>query len=63
MLNLLDANGKNGTASINVTGGKFYKFNPAVNASENPGKDYVQAGYSSVAADDYYVVSEGTENE
>ena len=63
VLNLLDANGKNGTASINVTGGKFYKFNPAVNASENPGKDYVQAGYSSVAADDYYVVSEGTENE
>ena len=63
VLNLLDGNGKNGTASINVTGGKFYKFNPAVNASENPGKDYVQAGYSSVAADDYYVVSEGTENE
>ena len=63
VLNLLDANGKNGTASINVTGGKFYKFNPAVNASENPGKDYVQAGYSSVADDDYYVVSEGTENE
>ena len=63
VLNLLDANGKNGTASINVTGGKFYKFNPAENASENPYKDYVQAGYSSAAAEDYYVVVEDTENE
>ena len=35
-LNLYDANGKNGTASIVVYGGKYYQFDPANNLAENP---------------------------
>lgn len=58
-LNLSDNSG----ASIVVTGGKFYKFNPALNVSENPEKDFVAPGYSSVQDGDWYIVSEGVNNE
>jgi len=57
VLNLLDANGKNGTAAIQVTGGKFYKFNPAYNPSENPAKNYLVSGYYAKAEGDYYVLT------
>ncbi len=49
--------------TITVTGGKFYKFNPAYNVSENPQQNFVAAGYSSVANGDYYEVKEGIYNE
>ena len=48
---------------IIVTGGSFYKFNPAFNVSENPKQNFVAAGYSSVADGDWYEVKEGVYNE
>ena len=48
LINCLDANYKNGTANIIVKGGKFYEFDPANNASEGAGTNYVAAGYKSV---------------
>lgn len=46
-LNLYDANGKNGTAKITVSGGEFKKFDPAHSDSENPEKNYLAEGYKS----------------
>ena len=48
LLNCYDANYKNGTAKIIVTGGKFYDFDPANNTSEGEGTSYVPEGYVSV---------------
>ena len=50
LLNCYDANYRNGTAKIIVTGGKFYDFDPANNASEGEGTSYVPEGYVSVAS-------------
>lgn len=58
-LNLHDASGKaeNG-ADIIVKGGKFFRFNPAINVSENPKKDFCAEGYISYAIDkDWYAVT------
>lgn len=46
VLNIKDAD--RGTASITVKGGKFYNFNPANNASEGAGTNFVADGYISV---------------
>lgn len=48
LLNLLDANYRNGTASISCEGGTYNGFNPADNAAENPAVDFVADGYKSV---------------
>ena len=48
LLNCLDANYQSGKANIVVKGGKFYEFDPANNASEGPGTNYVAEGYQSV---------------
>lgn len=45
MLNCYDANYKNGTAKIVVTGGKFYDFDPSNNAAEGEGTSYLAEGY------------------
>lgn len=45
MLNCYDANYKNGTAKIIVTGGKFYDFNPADNSAEGEHTSFVPEGY------------------
>jgi hypothetical protein len=55
-LNIKDAN--KSTCSITVKGGKFFKFNPADNLSENPKMNFVADGYVSVAEGDWYVVKE-----
>lgn len=55
-LNIKDAN--KSTCSIVVKGGKFFKFNPADNLSENPKMNFVAEGYVSVAEGDWYVVKE-----
>jgi len=55
-LNCIDANYKNGTAVFNVTGGNFYKFNPADNAAEGAGTSFAAAGYKAVADGDYFGV-------
>lgn len=46
VLNCYDANFKNGTAKITVTGGTFEKFNPANCAAEGAGTNFVAAGYA-----------------
>ncbi len=48
LLNCIDANYKNGTANIIVKGGTFYGFNPADNAAEGAGTNFVAEGYKSV---------------
>jgi hypothetical protein len=45
LLNCYDANYKNGTAKIIVTGGKFYDFNPADNRAEGEHTSFVPEGY------------------
>jgi len=49
VLNCYDANYKNGTAKILVSGGEFEKFNPADCVAEGAGTNFVVAGYKSVA--------------
>lgn len=55
-LNLYDANGRNGSASIEVTGGKYYKFDPAENLAEGEGTNFVAPGYETVQNGDWYTV-------
>ncbi len=56
-LNCIDANYKDGTASIVVKGGTFYKFNPENNAAEGAGTDFVPETHISVDnGDDTYTV-------
>lgn len=50
VLNCYDANRKNGTAKILVSGGEFVKFNPADCAAEGEGTNFVIAGYKSVTS-------------
>lgn len=55
-LNIKDSN--RSTCMISVTGGKFYRFDPANNVSEGANTNFVAAGYSSVPDNEYYVVSQ-----
>jgi hypothetical protein len=48
VLNCTDANYKNSTAQIIVQGGSFLNWNPANNASEGAGTNFVPAGYTVV---------------
>ena len=48
LLNCYDANYKNGTANIIVTGGKFYDFDPANNTAEGENTSFLAEGYISV---------------
>lgn len=48
VLNCLDANRKNGTAKIIVTGGRFINFNPADCWAEGEHTNFVADGYTSV---------------
>ena len=54
-LNLRDAD--RSTASITVTGGKYYEFDPANNVSEGANTSFVAEGYSSAKEGEYYVVT------
>lgn len=55
-LNVKDADYKAGRANIIVKGGKFKNFDPANNAAEGAGTNFVALGYQSVKEGDYYVV-------
>ena len=57
VLNKKDAD--RSTTVIEVRGGTFQNFNPADNAAENPGTNFVAEGYTSVADGDNYVVVYG----
>ena len=59
MLNCYDANYRNGTAKIIVTGGKFYDFDPANNTAEGENTSFVPEGYESVPS---VVVEDGVEH-
>ncbi|MCI5615173.1 MAG: CalY family protein [Clostridia bacterium] len=49
LLNCFDANYKNKTANIIVKGGSFFNFNPANNAAEGAGTNFVADGYKVVS--------------
>lgn len=52
VLNCYDANCKNGTAKIMVSGGEFVKFNPADCAAEGAHTNFLADGYMSVEAEE-----------
>lgn len=54
-INKIDAD--KATTSVNITGGEFYKFNPAETPTENPVENWVVDGYKSNLVGDYYVVT------
>ena len=56
MLNCNDANYRNGSAKIVVTGGKFMGFNPANNTSETANTSFVADGYHAHLYNSSYVV-------
>ena len=65
VLNCYDANYKNGTAKIIVTGGTFVNFNPADCKAEGKNTNFVADGYSVITetkanGDVWYTVVKGT---
>ena len=57
MVNLLDANRTNKTASAVISGGTFHMFNPGNNAAEGAGTNFLAAGYEATQDGDWYTVS------
>ena len=51
VINCIDANYTGGTAKVAIKGGKFTDFNPADNAAEGAGTNFVAEGYESVAVE------------
>jgi len=61
VLNCYDANRKNGTAKIMVSGGEFVKFNPTDCAAEGAHTNFLADGYMSVEAEEgVWTVVRGT---
>ena len=60
VINCIDTNWKNGTAKVSITGGTFVGFNPADNAAEGAGTNFVADGYQTVyrGNDAYTVISD-----
>ena len=59
LINCYDPNYKNGTAKVEIKGGKFYNFNPENNAAEGAGTDFCAEGYTAVYdAEGYWEVVE-----
>lgn len=61
VLNLYDANRRNGTAKLSVSGGIFVAFNPANCQAEAQGTNFCAAGYTTTTTEDNntYTVVEG----
>ena len=60
VLNLYDANRRNGTAKLSVSGGIFVAFNPANCQAEAQGTNFCAAGYTTSTKDNnIYTVVEG----
>ena len=53
-LNHVDS--KKNVGKIEVSGGKFFKYDPAKSESENPMMNFVKEGFGSFAEGDYYVI-------
>lgn len=45
LINCIDANLKNGTAKVEITGGTFVNWDPSNSKAENPAANFVPAGY------------------
>ena len=59
VVNCIDANWKNGTAKVSITGGSFVGFNPESNAAEGVGTNFVADGYKAVQdGNDWFVTEE-----
>ena len=60
VLNLYDANRRNGTAKLSVSGGNFVAFNPANCQAEAQGTNFCAAGYTTFTkGNNTYTVVEG----
>ena len=59
LINCDDVNYKNGTAKVEIKGGKFYNFNPENNAAEGAGTNFLVNAYTAVQdAEGYWEVVE-----
>ena len=58
-LNHVDS--KKNVGKIEVSGGKFYMYDPAKSASENPAMNFVKSGFGTVKEGDWYVVEAVTD--
>ena len=56
VINCLDANWKDNTAKVNITGGSFYMFDPSNNAAEGTGTNFLTNEYSSLPNGDWFDV-------
>ena len=57
LINCFDANYKNGTATVSITGGTFHSWNPEDNAAEGEGTNFCAEGYiAKDNGDDSYTV-------
>ena len=56
-INCLDANWKDGTSKVNITGGTFIDFNPANNLAEGAGTNFCAEGYTTYKKGNVYVVA------
>lgn len=56
-INCLDANWKDGTSKVNITGGTFIDFNPANNHAEGVGTNFCAEGYTTYKKGNVYVVA------
>ena len=57
LINCFDANYKNGTATVSITGGTFHSWNPENNAAEGVGTNFCAEGYiAKDNGDDSYTV-------
>ena len=59
-LNCYDDNRENGTAKIYVTGGTYYKFDPADNWAEGEHNNFCVKGYTTTQDGDWYTVDQRT---
>lgn len=56
-INLLDAAGRDGSASAIVSGGSFYMFDPGNNAAEGAGTNFLDDGVATTLQDSWYNVT------
>ncbi len=55
-INCYDSSYRSGIATVEISGGKFLKFNPGDNRAEGNGTNFLAPGYKAEAEGDYYKV-------
>ena len=55
-INCYDSSYRSGIATVEISGGKFFKFNPGDNTAEGKGTNFLAPGYKAEADGDYYNV-------